>query len=119
MNEVKNADEYAKLISCQQMKTALTLLLLLCYVLSTPVDLSQATITTFAGTGVGGYNGDGPALTTQLDYPGQCVFNADNTIMYCADYSQNRIRAINMATRVITTVGGNGKFKVQKINYYR
>lgn len=64
-------------------------------------------ITTIAGTGTGGYNGDDIAATTaQLNDPfGVAVDNAGN--VYVADHSNHRVRRISN-TGIITTVAGTG-----------
>ena len=64
-------------------------------------------ITTIAGTGTAGYNGDNIAATSaELKGPtGVAVDAADN--VYIADNYNNRIRKID-ATGIITTVAGNG-----------
>jgi len=67
------------------------------------------TITTIAGTGTRGYNGDNiPATTAQLYYPIGLALDSNNNL-YIADDSNNRIRKVNTAG-VITTVAGNGTF---------
>jgi trimeric autotransporter adhesin len=65
-------------------------------------------ITTVAGNGIGGYNGDGgQATSAQLSFPyGLAVDSADN--LYIADTQNNRIRKVT-PDGVITTVAGNGK----------
>lgn len=64
-------------------------------------------ITTFAGTGVAGFGGDGGnALAAQLSGPTGLA--ATNTTLYIADTGNNRIRAIELATGVITTYAGTG-----------
>ncbi len=64
-------------------------------------------ISTFAGTGAAGYNGDGiPANTAQLNEPyGVCVDTAG--IVYIADSYNNRIREVN-SSGTITTLAGTG-----------
>ena len=65
------------------------------------------TITTFAGTGQGGFSGDGgPATLAKLGRPA-AVFGdlAGNT--YIADAHNHRIRKVD-ASGIITTVAGNG-----------
>src|SRR5437773_243021 len=56
----------------------------------------------------GGFSGDGgPAAASQLNDPqGVAVDNAGN--LFIADSMNNRIRRIDAATQVITTVAGNG-----------
>ena len=65
-------------------------------------------ISTVAGIGTAGYNGDGiPATTAKLDGPLGIAFDSlDN--MYIADAGNNRIRKIDAMTGIITTVAGNG-----------
>ncbi len=64
-------------------------------------------ITDFAGTGAGGYSGDGgPALSATLDYPmGLCFDSVGN--LYVCDFNNNVVRKINTAG-IITTFAGNG-----------
>ncbi|MBA3663048.1 MAG: T9SS type A sorting domain-containing protein [Bacteroidetes bacterium] len=64
-------------------------------------------ISTFAGTGVLGYSGDGSAATiSTLYFPiGVAVDAAGN--VYIADYGNDRIRKVNTGG-VISTIAGNG-----------
>jgi hypothetical protein len=64
-------------------------------------------ITTVAGSGTRGDNGDnGPATSAQLRFPqGVAVDPAGN--LYIADYADNRIRKVSNG--VITTVAGTGR----------
>ena len=65
-------------------------------------------IVTVAGNGTQGYSGDnGPATAAELYYPtGVAVDAAGN--LFIADNWNSRIREVNHATGVITTVAGNG-----------
>ena len=80
----------------------------------TPLVLSAATIiNTIAGTGTGGYSGDGglasgPMNTgARLDQPhGVAVDSAGN--LYIADYANNVIRKVTGGRRAAWTVAGNG-----------
>jgi uridylate kinase len=65
-------------------------------------------ITTVAGTGSAGYSGDsGPASLAQLDMPlGVAVDAADN--LYIADSVNQRIRKVNLNSKTITTIAGDG-----------
>ncbi len=68
---------------------------------------NAATIATWAGTGVGGYSGDGGAATAaRLSQPSQAVLDAAGDL-YLADINNNRIRKIT-AAGTITTVAGTG-----------
>ncbi|MGC8761078.1 MAG: SMP-30/gluconolactonase/LRE family protein [Bryobacteraceae bacterium] len=66
-------------------------------------------ITTIAGTGDGGYGGDGgPATAAMLNYPGAlAVDNAGN--LFVADTLNQRVRRIDRSG-IIETVVGNGSF---------
>ena len=65
-------------------------------------------ISTVAGTGTGGYNGDGIAATNaELYYPYGLATDAAGNV-YIADEANQRVRKITVATGVITTVAGNG-----------
>ncbi len=71
------------------------------------VDTS-GNISTAAGVGVAGYNGDGrAAATAQLNYPyGVAVDGAGN--IYIADTDNHRIRRVDAATGNISTAAGDG-----------
>lgn len=70
------------------------------------VDTS-GTITTVAGTGTQGYNGDGiPATTAQLSDPAAVAVDAAGNI-YIADTWNNRIRKID-TSGTINTIAGTG-----------
>ena len=65
-------------------------------------------ITTVAGTGVAGFEGDGgPATAARLNFPSTVAVDAGGNL-YIADFSNNRIRKVTAATGVITTVAGDG-----------
>ena len=64
-------------------------------------------ISTFAGTGLAAYSGDGnPANTAQLNYPhGLSIDNQGN--IYIADYGNNVIRIVT-TDGLINSIAGNG-----------
>ena len=72
------------------------------------VDKITGIISTIAGTGTSGYNGDGIAATTaQLGGPCGIIFdNAGN--IYIGDYGGHRIRKITISTGLISTIAGTG-----------
>jgi sugar lactone lactonase YvrE len=72
------------------------------------VDNATGIITTFAGTGVSGFSGDGgPAAEAQLAKPyGMALDGAGH--LYIADSENYRIRRIDLASGIITTVAGTG-----------
>jgi len=72
------------------------------------VDGKTGIIITLAGTGTGGFSGDnGPAADAQINGPSGIAFDKEGNI-YFADECNARIRRIDIKTRVITTVAGNG-----------
>jgi hypothetical protein len=72
------------------------------------VDITTGIITTIAGTGTSGSAGNGgPATDAELYNPiGVCVDKSNN--VYVADWSNVRVRKINQATGIITTIAGTG-----------
>ena len=72
------------------------------------VDGATGTITTMAGNGIYGFSGDGgPAIDARLSYPqGVCVDGSGN--LYIAHANSHRIRRVDGATGIISTVAGNG-----------
>jgi sugar lactone lactonase YvrE len=74
------------------------------------VDGTTGIITTVAGNGVFGFSGDGgPATSASLHFPGGVAVDAAGNLLI-ADYNNNRIRRVDGATGIITTVAGNGGF---------
>ncbi|MCU1321519.1 MAG: repeat containing protein [Acidobacteriaceae bacterium] len=70
------------------------------------VDL-QGHVSTFAGTGTQGFSGDkGPAAQAQLDSPQGLALTAN--ALYIADTHNHRIRRVDLASNLITTVAGIG-----------
>lgn len=73
------------------------------------VDAASGLISTVAGTGEAGYSGDGgPATRAALNEPyGVIVDRAGN--LYTADRLNRRVRRIDAATGVVTTLAGTGE----------
>ena len=72
------------------------------------VDRPTRIITTIAGSGENGFDGDGkPALEAALNTP-NAVFATANGDIYVADTLNNRIRVIDAATGTMRTVAGDG-----------
>ncbi len=72
------------------------------------VDAATQLTTPFAGTGTGGFSGDGGAATSaQLDQPLGLAVDAGGNL-YIADASNERIRRVDATTHIITTVAGTG-----------
>lgn len=72
------------------------------------VNVTTGVITTIAGTGIAGYNGDGILATAaQLNFPGPITFDSEGNI-YVIDGSNYRIRKIDINTGLISTYVGSG-----------
>jgi sugar lactone lactonase YvrE len=65
-------------------------------------------ITTVAGTGTSGYNGDGIYATEAMIFYPFDVTVSGKYVIYIADTYNNRIRMISEETGIITTVAGTG-----------
>jgi streptogramin lyase len=65
-------------------------------------------ITTVAGTGSSGYNGDNiQATAARLNYPKGVEVGPDGAL-YIGDANNHRVRRVDLSTGVITTVAGTG-----------
>ncbi len=65
-------------------------------------------ISTIAGTGGAGYNGDNiSAVSAQLNHPAGVTIGPDNHL-YISDMYNERIRKVNLSNGIITTVAGAG-----------
>ena len=73
------------------------------------VSAATGLISAVAGTGSAGYDGDNVAAVNAMIYaPRALVLDATGNNLYFADQLNQRIRKVNLATGVITTVAGNG-----------
>ena len=63
-------------------------------------------ITSFAGNGIGGYNGDGGlAIYAQLNFPDASAFDSSGNL-YISDGQNNKIRKVDKISGIITTIAG-------------
>jgi hypothetical protein len=70
--------------------------------------VSGGTITTFAGTGVCCFNGDGgPATTAQLNFP-RNVYTDNTGTVYILDSNNNRVREVTPSGTILTIAGNGG-----------
>jgi hypothetical protein len=68
----------------------------------------DGTISTIAGTGQQGYTGDGgPALQATFKLPHELRFDAQGDL-YIVDMTNHAVRKIDLKTKIITTIAGNG-----------
>ena len=71
------------------------------------IDATTGIITTVAGTGTVGFSGDGgPATSAKLYATGGIVVDANNNL-YIADQGNFRVRKVDGATGIITTICGS------------
>jgi len=72
------------------------------------VAASTGIITTIAGNGTQGYNGDNiPATGAEMNAPKQVKLDHAGNL-YITDSGNNRIRMVTASTGFITTIAGNG-----------
>jgi sugar lactone lactonase YvrE len=72
------------------------------------VDGNTGIITTFAGTGVAGFSGDGAAATSARLYgPSGLAVDASGNV-YISDQLNNRVRVVSASTGTISTYAGTG-----------
>ena len=72
------------------------------------VDSATGFITTVAGTGTRGFSDDGgPATNAELSFPSGVALDAVGNL-FITDSSNDRVRRVDVATGVITTVAGTG-----------
>jgi sugar lactone lactonase YvrE len=70
---------------------------------------SQFTVETVAGNGVPGFI-DGAADVARFNTPTGLALSPNGNLLYVADTSNNRVRRINLLTRRVDTLAGNGDF---------
>ena len=72
------------------------------------VDVSTGNISTVAGTGQGGFGDEGgPAVEAPLANPRSVALDAEGNL-YIAEEAVDRIRRVDAASGIITTIAGNG-----------
>ena len=72
------------------------------------IDLTTGAVTRVAGTGEKGFAGDGgPALQALFGGIYSIAFHGGR--LYICDLDNRRIRAVDLATGIVTTVAGNGE----------
>jgi hypothetical protein len=66
-------------------------------------------VSVIAGTGASGFSGDGGlAVSARLNAPEGVAYSSLNNSIYIADTGNHRVRKVDLATGVITTVAGTG-----------
>jgi DNA-binding beta-propeller fold protein YncE len=78
-------------------------------------DLAENQVMAFAGTGKKGYSGDGgPANKAEFGSVYCVAFDPDKKNLYITDLDNRRIRKVDLSTKIVTTVAGNGQKGVPK-----
>ncbi|MBS1791450.1 MAG: hypothetical protein JST85_27305 [Acidobacteria bacterium] len=73
------------------------------------VTAADGKISTIAGNGQSGFSGDnGPALNASLNFPYGLTVDKNTGDVYFAEFGNNRVRKIAVATGTISTVAGTG-----------
>ena len=73
------------------------------------IDARTGVISTFAGTGIAGYSGDGgPATRAQLRQPHSIAIDPRGKLLIC-DIGNHRIRQVDFSSGMIETYGGTGE----------
>ncbi len=74
------------------------------------LDLNTGHVSTIAGTGKPGFSGDnGTATSATFSITMTSSLAPDKKSYFIADIGNNRTRAVDIATGIVTTVAGNGK----------
>ena len=74
------------------------------------LDVSSGVVRALAGTGEKGFSGDGgPARAASFSGAFSIDFDRQGKHMYLCDLGNRRIRKIDLASGVVTTVAGNGE----------
>lgn len=73
------------------------------------IDADSGMIDTIVGTGVPGFAGDGgPAIDAQIYGPQAIAVDQAGTFLLIADTTNGRLRRVDLASGIITTVAGTG-----------
>lgn len=72
------------------------------------LDVNSGNIYAYAGTGTAGYSGDGAyAADAEISCPSGLAFDKYGNLLI-ADYSNHRVRVVDMESRTIDTIAGTG-----------
>lgn len=74
------------------------------------IELGSKQTETLIGTGVAGFGGDdGPASDATFNFVMCIALNDDKTVLHIVDLKNRRVRDVDLASGVVSTVAGNGK----------
>ncbi len=73
------------------------------------IDTTSTTfvVRTVSGIGINGFT-DGDGATARYTLPVDVALNPDETLLYVADFGNNRVRIVDLATGVVSTLSGSG-----------
>ena len=71
------------------------------------LDLTTGTVYLLAGTFSAGYK-DGFALNASFSHPSIAAYDAASGLIYISDTSNSIIRMLNVSSRIVSTLAGNG-----------
>jgi DNA-binding beta-propeller fold protein YncE len=71
------------------------------------INVATGAVTTIAGSGSGTF-ADGTGSAASFYQPFGVAYSADGSTIAVADYSNNRVRLIDVAMRTVTTIAGSG-----------
>ena len=71
------------------------------------VDIPSGTVSDVAGSGTAGH-ANGPGSTARFSSPTGIAVNETGTTLYVTDSGNHRIRAIDIATKTVRTIAGDG-----------
>jgi DNA-binding beta-propeller fold protein YncE len=71
------------------------------------IDVATAAVTTLAGSGSGAF-ADGTGSAASFYSPRGVAYSADGSTIAVADYNNQRVRLIDVATAAVTTLAGSG-----------
>jgi len=74
------------------------------------LDLASGQVSTIAGTGKGGFSGDGgPATAATFSITMTASLTPDQKQILIADIGNSRARSVDLSSGIVTTLAGNGK----------
>lgn len=80
-------------------------------------EIKAGQVTTYAGTGIGGYDGHGHhRLKTQLYWPTDVYVNQQTSDVYIVDWNNHIIREVTWGSDLVETVAGGQKLDEGTVN---
>ena len=71
--------------------------------------LSTGSLSSFAGNGISGFDGDGgPRLDAKLNFTMNIAISPNDSAVFFCDWGNNRVRMVSLQSGIISTLAGNG-----------